>query len=146
MKELWDRLGQVRTSQLRVEDGGTTREGSGTVSIHRADPSVIEWEERGSWRDQAGHETSYHDRLRWRLDAVAAVLSLYHLRQGEAHPVHLADLQNEGAGRFHSPLPHLCADDTYLAELKLTSGRIELHWDVRGPKKNYRVYRTYTLT
>ena len=146
MTELWDRLGQVRTSRLRVEDGGTTREGSGTVIIHRADPSVIEWEERGSWRDAAGHATAYHDRLRWRLDVGAGVLSLFHLRQGETHPIHLADLSAGAEGRLVPALPHLCGDDTYLAELELPSGRIELHWEVRGPKKNYRVYRTYTLS
>ena len=143
MKELWDRLGRVRTSRLRVEDGGTTREGSGTVIIHRAGPSVVEWEERGSWRDAAGHATTYHDRLRWTLDTSAGVLSLFHLRQGETHPIHLADLSAGAEGRLVPALPHLCGDDTYLAALKVTDGTLELRWDVQGPKKNYRMFRSY---
>ena len=146
MNELWDRLGRIRASRLRVEDGGTIREGSGSVTIGRADPSVIEWEERGYWRDSAGHETAYHDRLRWRLAATAGVLSLYHLRQGEAHPIHLADLEEDGEGHFRTPIPHLCADDTYLLELELKGHRIELRWDVQGPKKRYRMVRAYPLS
>ena len=143
MKELWDRLGQVRTSRLRVEDGGTIREGSGTVLIHRADPSVIEWEERGSWSDPAGHATSYHDRLRWKLDTSAGVLSLFHLRQGEAHPVHLADLQDAGEGHFRSPLPHLCADDLYIVDVRTSDSAITMGWKVTGPRKGYRIERVY---
>lgn len=143
MTELWDRLGQVRTSRLRVEGGGTTREGSGTVILHRADPSVIEWEERGSWRDAAGHATAYHDRLRWKLDASAGVLSLFHLRQGDVHPVHLADLQDEGEGHFRSPLPHLCADDLYVVNVRTSDTTITMEWKVTGPKKSYQIERVY---
>ena len=143
MKELWDRLGQVCTSRLRVEDGGTTREGSGTVILRRADPSIIEWEERGSWRDSAGHETAYRDRLRWKLETAVGVLSLYHLRQGEAHPVHLADLQDEGAGHFRSPLPHRCADDLYIVDVRTSDTAITMGWKVTGPKKSYQIERVY---
>ena len=141
MIELWDRLGRVRTSRLRVEDGGTTREGPGTVILHRADPSVIEWEERGSWRDATRQETAYHDRLRWKLDAAAGVLSLYHLRQGE--PVHLADLEEDGEGHFRPPRPHLCADDLYIVDVRTSDTAITMGWKVTGPKKSYQIERVY---
>ena len=144
MKELWERLGRIRTSRLRVEDGGTIREGSGSVTIGRTDPSVIEWAERGNWRDTAGHETAYHDRLRWTLDGSAGVLSLFHLRQGEAHPVHLADLQDAGAGHFRSPLPHRCADDLYIVDVRTSIAAITMAWKVTGPKKAYQIERVYS--
>ena len=143
MKELWDRLGRIRTSRLRVEDAGTTREGSGTVTIRRADHSVIDWEERGTWNDSTGHETSYQDRLRWALNAPAGPLSLFHLRQGDAHPVHLADLRSDGQGRLVPALPHLCADDRYVAEVSSNDDEIKVSWQVTGPKKGYSLERLY---
>ncbi|HVX87982.1 MAG TPA: DUF6314 family protein [Gemmatimonadales bacterium] len=143
MKELWDRLGRVRASRLRVEEGGTTREGSGLVTIDRPDPFVIEWEERGSWRNEEGRETPYHDRLRWTLHAPAGVVSLHHLRQGEARPVHLADLRADGEDRFVPLLPHLCASDTYLADLHALAEGVRITWRVSGPTKSYSLVREY---
>ncbi len=143
MKELWDRLGRVRASRLWIEEGGTTREGSGTVTIGRADPLVIEWVERGSWKDASGHETPYHDRLRWTLDGADAGLSLYHLRQGVAHPVHLADLRPHDGGSLVPAGAHLCGRDTYIAELRPTGDGIKVIWHVSGPKKSYALERLY---
>lgn len=143
MKELWDRLGRVRESRLRVVEGDTRREGSGTVTIGRADPSVLEWEERGSWRDAEGRETTYSDRLRWTLSPEGDQVTLSHLRRGHSAPIHLGDLRFAGDARYRVLDPHTCSEDTYLAELTVKGDWIELRWHVQGPKKDYRMVRTY---
>lgn len=141
--DLWSVLATVRSSRMSAEGDVGSRQGVGTITVRRPDAATIEWEEEGAWQDTAGRETTYTDRLRWTLDGPAHELSLHHLRQGEAHPVHLADLHDAGEGRFLSVLPHRCADDTYLVELRAADEGIRMTWRVSGPRKAYSLERHY---
>lgn len=140
-EELWTFLGRVRASRFTTEGDVGSRQGSGQVVVRTPDAITIEWEETGLWSEAGERSTHFHDRLRWRRQE--GQLALYHLRHGDEHPVHLADLRDEGEGRFLPTLPHLCAQDTYLAELRASADAIAVKWNISGPKKRYSIERLY---
>ena len=143
MNELWDRLGRIRTSRLRVEDGGTMREGSGTVTVDRPDPFCIAWDERGTWSDAPGHMMAYRDRLRWTWDSARGILVLHHARRGDDSAVHLGDLAQGPDGTWRSLAPHLCGRDQYVVEVVVRREEMIVEWTVAGPKKGYTLRRRY---
>lgn len=106
-------------------------------------PSLLEWEEAGSWQESDERPTSFRNRLRWRWDVPHDTIRLHHLRLGPDRPVHLVDLVADGPDRLISAAPHLCAADRYLAELILGEGTFELRWQVNGPAKQYSLSTHY---
>ena len=126
------------------EDGTRwIRRGSGEVVIHPTGPSLLEWEEWGSWSEQNERPTSFRNRLRWTWDAALDRVQLHHLRRGADWPVHLVDLVPSGADALTSVAPHQCASDRYLAKLILGVDSFELRWQVTGPAKQYSLLTTY---
>ena len=144
----WAALTGARTSRLAAEGQGDagdrwTRRGTGRITPHPTGPSLLEWEESGSW--QAGDErpTSFRNRLRWTWDVPRDTILLHHLRRGADRPVHLVDLVAEGPDRLTSTVPHLCVADRYQAELILGADSFELRWQVSGPAKQYSLSTHY---
>lgn len=140
---LWSRLGAVGSVRWEMAAGTSTKQGRGTIIVQCPDPATIDWQEAGQWQDGVGRPTPYRDRLRWTWDPRRAVVSLHHLRQGEGHPIHLADLVDQGDGRFAPLDPHLCAEDTYRVELRVSDEGVRVAWSVTGPNKEYSLERFY---
>lgn len=98
-------------------------------------PRLI-FNERGTWQNEHGIETIFHNVFRWTLNLEKNCICLEHLRQGPAHPVFLFDLLPSTAEELISPLPHLCGADTYSGKLSLNKEQLQMNWHITGPRKN----------
>lgn len=70
-------------------------------------------------------------------------LWLGHARQGK--PVRLVRLVAVTAELWTSGAAHLCGEDCYDAELRMTDSGVRLDWVARGPQKNHRIARQFSL-
>jgi hypothetical protein len=100
--------------------------------------------ESGTWRPQGvGRDIRFSNIYRWTLSGNA--LRLEHLRQGADNPVYLFDLTHTGEQEWSAASPHLCRDDCYSATLTVYHDKIDLRWNISGPRKSERITYVYTV-
>ena len=126
----------VRSARTRVRD-------IATGSIHRLRARIdvrsveggLEFHETGAWED--GRRTS--NILRWSVEQGAIVL-LHHRHRS---PVALVRLVEQAPGRWESQCAHLCAQDRYIASLRISDRGVALRWRISGPAKNMTILTLY---
>lgn len=119
------------------------RKGNGTVSVKHDNHTLI-FQEQGHWQDEGEQLHHYHNRFRWTWDRLEGLLSVEHLRLGEANPVFLFHLIPTKGQNLESLHPHLCGEDTYFGWLHYTELFLQLNFRTIGPKKNEEIQYIYT--
>ncbi|HEY8569656.1 DUF6314 family protein [Microbulbifer sp.] len=143
LAQLCERLKKVRAFSFNASNGPGSKtnwrgHGRGEVSVTSFGAHIV-FDELAEFTDADGHKVSLQNRYRWTrcLDSVR----LEHLRRET--PVLLFNLVPVTEHGFRHQAPHLCGDDTYTAELLLHSDKIELIWQIHGPRKNERLHYHY---
>lgn len=149
LKSFWQRLLSVTALTFNAktnskEKGGWNGQGKGEVIITQAKENVLIFNEKGSWKDAAGHEVDFTNVFRWTLDTSAKVISLEHLRRGINHPVFLFHLIPSADNILASADSHLCKQDAYFGQILCNKTHLRLNWRVIGPKKNEELDYFYT--
>ena len=74
-----------------------------------------------------------------------ADVAFYRPGNEEEHLKFFHTLSIESASGEGSTTEHLCIDDLYVASIRIGSATgFQAEWQVKGPKKNYRIFTTYT--
>lgn len=138
---LWERLSNVNqlTFSARTrskEHLGWHGNGKGEVSVTKSGPSILIFNEKGTWQARQGSEVNFTNAFRWTLDRDAGMISLEHLRRGVDQPVFLFHLAPSGDQSLASVDSHLCEGDTYFGQINFDRYSLRLSWRVIGPKKN----------
>ncbi|MEN9343543.1 MAG: hypothetical protein RLZZ453_330 [Chlamydiota bacterium] len=107
-------------------------------------PSVVVFQETGSWVSGSDQVVTFHNRLRFTWNRAQETISIEHLRLHA--PVFLVDLVAIQDNLMTSITPHLCGSDTYQAQITWDAHAISLSWQVIGQKKNERIeYRYFSI-
>ena len=129
----WEKLKSVTQITLHTKSGW---HGTGKVLITEESDTVLVFHEKGLWQPE---DLAFHNTLRWTLEG--ETISLEHLRLG--YPVFLLHLVPTGSNTLASVTPHLCEEDTYLAQVLWDHYSIRLSWRVIGPHKNEEMEYNY---
>lgn len=138
--QFWEKLKKVTTLVFNAktkskEKEGWNGKGKGEVVVTAENGNILYFNEKGSWQGKQD-EFSFSNVFRWTLDRFAGVISLEHLRHGNAHPVFLFHLAPCGKNSLASVNSHLCGGDTYFGQIHFDRYSLCLNWRVIGPKKN----------
>ncbi|MBS0585364.1 MAG: hypothetical protein JSR76_03565 [Verrucomicrobia bacterium] len=133
----WEKLKTVKQFAITQEKEAPWQ-GSGTVHVLLENETTILFDEKGTWERK---NIAFTNKLRFRL--YPDRISLEHLRFGETTPISLVDLMPEKDHSLRTLTPHLCGEDCYKAEAFLDKDGIRLVWDIKGPKKNHKIYSFY---
>ena len=108
--------------------------GKGKVSI-RLDKDCIFFEENGFLQlDISEKQNKISNEYIWQqIDNKR--ISLSHARFGYNNKVKLFDLVYKDENLWQSDTDHVCGDDLYSAKLIILNDKIELIWQILGPKK-----------
>jgi uncharacterized protein DUF6314 len=135
--DLWRCLGHASRFELTARSELPARwngSGFGSVVVHAPNPDVRIFTETGAWRYARVGGVAFHNTIRW-TRASPGLVRLEHLRFGIHQPVHLVDLEQNGAERWTSVRAHRCLEDSYRAEVVLEEGGFLLRWLIDGPRK-----------
>jgi hypothetical protein len=147
LTDAWDRLRAVRGLRFSAKSddrtSGWNGTGTGTVKVAVTGDSTIIFTEHGTWVGDSGKQLDFHNTYRWSFDWDASSVRLEHLRHDPNRPVFLLDLVPTSDSRFESVSPHRCGADIYAATVEFGDGTVDLHWNVRGPKKDASVCCRY---
>ncbi|NGX59290.1 MAG: hypothetical protein KR126chlam3_00438 [Chlamydiae bacterium] len=144
LKSIWEHMRIVTQMTLiarsrKDQKSAYTRKGKGNVLVEDRGQSLI-FQENGTWqKDQGG----YQNRFRWSWNRPQGLLTLEHLRFGEANPVFLFDLYATGGNTLESLSPHLHGDDTYFGWMEYKGLFLHLHIRTLGPKKDEKIEYAY---
>lgn len=138
---MWNRLGQVKCFTLHVYRECAQWEGKGDIIVIKESPSVLVFQETGSWVTGSDQIATFHNRLRLKWNRAQETISIEHLRLHT--PVFLVDLVATQDNLMTSMTPHLCGSDTYQAQITWDADAISLNWQVIGQKKNERIEYRY---
>lgn len=136
LRTLWNRFQCVSKFTFSSKSPYWDRKGQGFVKVKSSYNSLV-FEERGEWSDTV-HTISFTNHIRWGLEE--KFLTLEHMRQNE--PVFLLDFVYQ-RGRILSHNDHLCGDDLYQGEIKMSGDKIHFNWHVKGPKKTEKIEIVY---
>ncbi len=104
-----------------------------SVNIKLVDTNTLIYTEEGFWTNPA---VNFKNTLRWTIDKQNKKISLEHLRRGNDKAVLLFYFVLNGSNKLTALAPHLCAPDTYTAEIKWSNAYIDYQCRVSGPKKD----------
>lgn len=146
---VWRRLNEITHLHFKSESGslssksGWNGTGDGFVQVDRQQ-KIITFKENGAWNTSEGKQLVFRNIFRWTYKQEEAVISLEHLRFGVSRPVFLFDL---GMGQIDNQLvsvePHICVEDTYTGRLDIQTDGFDLHWNIKGPRKNEHIHYQY---
>ncbi|WP_052384056.1 DUF6314 family protein [Litchfieldella xinjiangensis] len=121
---------------------GWQGQGNGQVRIEQQ-ANQIRFHEQGHFQPAAGgNPVAFTNVYRWEVEVDR--LRLFHERRGPAHAVWLFDLvAGHDSLDLVSDEAHLCGMDNYWARLHLWSGGFDLHWQIRGPRKDETLHYRY---
>lgn len=144
----WNRLLMVRALEFTARSGaaestGWAGDGRGVVTVEEAASHVILFHERGTWSAPDGRETVFTNVFRWTAAADGCSIRLEHLRFGPQQPVYLFELVPAQDGVLKSSEPHVCSEDLYAAQLTHDAQCMQLHWTIKGPKKDESIHYRY---
>jgi hypothetical protein len=136
ISRLWSRLARVNQFSFTASNGPGSQtdwrgHGKGAVEVEPGERHLL-FHEQAQFTGGDGRKISMQNRYRW--TRLENSLRLEHLRRRQ--PVLLFELQPVTASGFREVEAHLCAADTYSAELLLRKAEIELIWQIQGPRKN----------
>lgn len=144
----WQKLSNVRqmliSAQLKNNEEPSTQSGKAEVTVSAPSPTTLIFQEKGHWLTDGFPSTSFSNSFRWTLDINSSLISLEHLRYGATHPVFLLHFTPTKSKVLESVDAHLCAEDTYLGNIRWDSHSIDFHWRIIGPKKNNQLLYHYT--
>ncbi len=147
LTDAWDRLSAVRSLRLSARSNdrtsGWNSTAAGTVNVTVTGNSTITFTEHGTWSGDSGRQLDFSNIYRWSFDWDAGTIRLEHLRHDPNRPVFLLDLAPTGDGTFESASPHRCSADVYTATVKFLDDMVDLHWRVKGPKKDAEICCEY---
>ena len=140
---LRDRLSVIQSVRFDAQSAlatGWNGSGQGEVRVETPSPSVILFNESGSWTPQIephqeSHPVRFRNTFRWTFEADGSILHLEHLRFGPDHPVYLFDLAPSSPVRWMTLNPHHCGADAYQATLLVMPIRSSLTGTLQGPKR-----------
>lgn len=130
-------------STSQTNNIGWSGEGRGQVVVEAINADAILFHEQGLWQQDGGKQLAFTNVFRWTVLSEANVLRLEHLRFGSERPVYLFDLRQADPTTWQSIEPHLCRDDCYSAEMKLSANELSLRWTIEGPEKNESIHYWY---
>ena len=137
ISNLWVRLAQVTTLQFIAvsnSDSGWNGSGAGEVRVEQPGEDMLIFHESGEWESAARKRFRFSNAYRWIKTGPESV-RLEHLRFGADQPVFLFELAPAAEGAWKSVSPHVCSEDCYSAELRLTDVGINLLWTIAGLEK-----------
>ncbi len=146
LTEFWKKLSAVKALKFSAEskeNSGWNGRGQGQVVVTKADPSVLVFNEKGTWRSKDNQEIAFSNVFRWTLDRSSEEISLEHLRRGPENPVFLFRLAPSTLSSLSSVEPHLCGNDSYFGKVQFNNDGFKLSWRVIGPKKNEAIESRY---
>jgi hypothetical protein len=134
-----DRFRRIRAAATVVRDAGAGRERrlAARVCVSETDDGLV-YSEAGAWGD--GRRTT--NLLRWSIVDDAIVLE--HLRNGPDAPVALVRFSARTPTRRQCDQPHLCAEDVYVASVRIARSSIALRWRITGPAKRLSLLTLYS--
>jgi len=116
--------------------------GEATLIHRREDTATYHYEESGELVDGAGHAFAARQRYRYRLSGDG--LQVLKCEGSEWELMHKLDFSREGRLALAEHV-HLCGEDHYAVRYRVDlEGGWELDYEVRGPKKDYRIRSVYT--
>lgn len=147
LMDAWQCLRAVRSLRFSAKSNDRTSGwegvGTGTVNVTVTGNSAITFTEHGTWARDSGKQFDFHNIYRWAFDWDAGAIRLEHLRHDPNRPVFLLDLAPTDEAAFKSVSPHRCGEDFYTATVKFGDDVIDLHWHVKGPKKDAEICCMY---
>jgi len=147
LTDAWDRLCAVRSLRFSAKSNDRTSGWNGTaaatVKVTVTGNSTITFTEHGTWSGGSGRQLDFNNIYRWSFDWDVGTIRLEHLRHDPKRPVFLLDLALTGDGTFESASPHRCSADVYTATVKFLDDMVDLHWRVKGPKKDAEICCAY---
>jgi hypothetical protein len=147
LTDAWNRLCAVRSLRFSAKSNDRTSgwngTGAGTVKVTVTGNSAITFTEQGAWTRDYGRQFDFRNIYRWRFDRNAAAIRLEHLRHDPDRPVFLLDLVPTDDIAFESASLHRCGPDIYTAAVKFGNDAVDLHWRVKGRKKDAEIRCTY---
>ncbi len=146
----WQCLNKIKSFSYHAksksqEEGSLSGIGKGEVIIKKEGETVLIYQEKGTWKTDAGKEMDFSNAYRWSLDRDKNRVSLEHLRYGIHNPVFLLHLTPSGKSSLDSVDFHLCNTDSYFGKVSFAANYLRLHWKIIGPKKDQEVTYCYTL-
>ncbi len=140
LKSFFKRLSKVKELHLEIrskkENQMEFKQGKATVLISSNDSNELIFHEKGSWNHNTMSSIAFTNSFRWTLDLKASLITLEHLRYGYKEPVFLFHLTTNQTKSLESVQPHLCNQDTYLANINWDSQKIHFNLRIIGPNKN----------
>lgn len=143
----WERLLQVKklSFSAKLQSSETSlKVGKAEVLVSTPTPSIVVFQEKGFWFENQLPDTAFSNSFRWSLDTNASLITLEHLRYGDAQPVFLFHFSVAKPSLLESVDAHLCGDDTYLGNIVWSPHSIDFHWRIIGPHKNNHLNYHYT--
>ena len=144
--KVWQCLSEVTSLKFvarSANESGWNGAGYGSVVISKPNKKSITFTESGKWQPEGNQPLSFSNVFRWTLDDVSQSIKLEHLRFGPDNPVYLFDLVLKNDSTWQSAMPHICGNDSYSAVMRLMTDKIELHWAIKGTKKNEELLYSY---
>lgn len=144
IEDIWSLLQSVRALRfeaLSQANTGWNGRGGGSVDVSHPHPSVVIFNESGTWRSQTGVESRFSNVFRW--TRTGDTLRLEHLRFGSENPVFLFDMAPNNEGHWREVNPHECRHDCYHATLRVEGSKLRIAWTIIGPRKNESIEYVY---